>query len=364
MESIKKTTITLYFLSVVLLVSLTACSFPFNFFGITGSGNVISKDVDVSGFKKISLSGQGNLNIEQGNIEALEIEAEDNIMDLIIVDVKGDVLDIRYKKKSFRPTKDINFNINLKDLNSIKISGSGNVAADEIVTEDMNFSINGSGNVEMKLLAKTVKTKISGSGKFDLTGQSDSQDLTISGSGKYLTKEFKTKKTVIDINGSGKAEVNTRDELDIDIAGSGRVDYIGRPSINQNISGSGKINQLEGSTLEDSDKKEVEEEPEAEGAELSFEEAYTIAKRSVECWETGDITNKYIYNESTNTWWIELERSAEDSQDGCNPACVVDEKTKTAEVNYRCTGFIEDKESSIKETGEKNLHDPGITILE
>lgn len=45
-------------------------------------------------------------------------------------------------------------------------------------------------------------------------------------------------------------------------------------------------------------------------------------------------------NAGTATWWFDLVPYEE--KPGCNPACVVDLKTKTAEVNWRCTGLIQE----------------------
>lgn len=74
-----------------------------------------------------------------------------------------------------------------------------------------------------------------------------------------------------------------------------------------------------------------------EGGELSLQEALEIAQNS-ECVEQGSLGNDGTYNEYTNTWWIDFEPSEE--KPGCNPACVVSETTKTAEINWRCTGVI------------------------
>ena len=41
-----------------------------------------------------------------------------------------------------------------------------------------------------------------------------------------------------------------------------------------------------------------------------------------------------VCNADTGTWWIDLDIE----KDGCNPACVVDIKTRTAEINWRCLG--------------------------
>lgn len=71
-------------------------------------------------------------------------------------------------------------------------------------------------------------------------------------------------------------------------------------------------------------------------SEISSEEAIAIAKESV-CTEQGELKEfTASYNSNTKTWWIDLDIEKE----GCNPACVVWEENKTAEINWRCTGLI------------------------
>ncbi len=75
---------------------------------------------------------------------------------------------------------------------------------------------------------------------------------------------------------------------------------------------------------------------------MSREEAVQIAGETQECTTVGIPTAEISYNEGTKTWWIDLVRTPELETDGCHPACVVSEETKTAEVNWRCTGAIPD----------------------
>ena len=75
----------------------------------------------------------------------------------------------------------------------------------------------------------------------------------------------------------------------------------------------------------------------AEDEGISLEEAITIAEDS-ECTEKGFLTEDSFYNENTKTWWIDLEMKEELKLDYCNPACVVNMETMTAEVIWRCTG--------------------------
>ena len=66
---------------------------------------------------------------------------------------------------------------------------------------------------------------------------------------------------------------------------------------------------------------------------LSLSEAKDIALLS----ECGDrLKDTYICNEITGTWWINLDIE----KAGCNPACVINVETKTAEINWRCTGLL------------------------
>lgn len=72
---------------------------------------------------------------------------------------------------------------------------------------------------------------------------------------------------------------------------------------------------------------------------LNQEEAIEIAQNS-ECVEKGDLTDNIMYNEVSQTWWIDLDMKEEFKKDYCNPACVVKEATETAEINWRCTGVL------------------------
>ena len=76
------------------------------------------------------------------------------------------------------------------------------------------------------------------------------------------------------------------------------------------------------------------------GASLSYGEAVEIAQNS-ECLAEGQLKETRFCNEDTGTWWIDLELD----MPNCNPACVVDLNTRTAEINYRCMGALPPKET-------------------
>lgn len=75
---------------------------------------------------------------------------------------------------------------------------------------------------------------------------------------------------------------------------------------------------------------------------ISEIEARTIAEKS--CIKGGEALGIGQYNENSKTWWFDANLNA--TQPGCNPACVVSAATKTAEINWRCTGLIAPKGSA------------------
>jgi putative hemolysin len=93
---------------------------------------------------------------------------------------------------------------------------------------------------------------------------------------------------------------------------------------------------------------------------MSLEEARKIAADS-ECAQTGQLKEQAVYNPNSGTWWIDL--AAE--KPGCSPACVVDVKTKTAEVNWRCTGLKQPtSESGIAPANDAGLRNPASVNCE
>jgi hypothetical protein len=55
---------------------------------IEGSGNIITKTINVQSFDQIDVSGVFSLKLSQGSKEELKIEADDNLQDLF--EVKND----------------------------------------------------------------------------------------------------------------------------------------------------------------------------------------------------------------------------------------------------------------------------------
>ncbi len=236
----------LLLITLLALLVFPACGFTFNLANsnrVNGSGNAVSETRDVSGFNEVSLEVPSTLYITQGDTESLTIEADDNVLELIETEVNGSRLTLGIKPTiSLNLGSRIKFYLTVKDLNAIRINGSGRVEAETLTTTDLILGISGSGAyVIIQLTAARLETNIDGSGKIIVAGTAPELDVHISGSGNFNCPDLAAQNAVVKIDGSGSVTLWPTDTLDIRISGSGTVRYYGSPTITQSISGSGSI---------------------------------------------------------------------------------------------------------------------------
>ena len=113
----------------LLLVMTTSCFF--DGFGIQGNGEVVSDDRNISSnFSGIKVSQGIQVHISQGNETELTVEADENIIDLLITEIDGDILKIYFEKNVNRATRNVYLTVD--KLNSIRTSSGAHVKNDGV----------------------------------------------------------------------------------------------------------------------------------------------------------------------------------------------------------------------------------------
>lgn len=212
--------------TLLLALTLGACSITFPTVGVTqGSGTLKTETRSVSGFTSVVLSGIGTLNIQQTGTEALSITTDDNLLPLLTSTVSGGVLTLGVKPvNNPRPTSGITWNLTVKNLTGITLSGAGTI------------------NVQ-NLNTTSLTTLVSGAGTLNISGAAPSQTVTVSGVGNYKGRDFATANTTVTISGAGSAIVAASATLNATVSGAGSVTYYGTPQVTKTITGVGSIKQ-------------------------------------------------------------------------------------------------------------------------
>ena len=219
------------------------------------------KQVAVTPFDKVSHTSSFTVSYAQGPKHTCTIIASPKDMKKLKAEVKDKQLNIYVENKE----KVVNLNgltflnaglsgdvvvkITSPELTKVSCTGSGDfVATTDIKSEDLEFSISGSGNVKLQnVTAGKLHLSTAGSGNMDIQ-QAHTEDLNVevAGSGGMnLNNVVSTcKKARLSVFGSG--DINTAfsncQELECGIAGSGRIGLKGKVvNYKSSVFGSGEI---------------------------------------------------------------------------------------------------------------------------
>lgn len=212
---------------------------------VKGSGIVVNETRKVSQFDRVSVSGSGQLSIVQGDQESLTIEADDNLLPLIKSEVVGNVLNIGPEHVNLHPSKPIRYQLRLRNLKELHLSGSMKAEAQSINTDQLLITLSGSGKIQVpQVQASDLNVRVSGSGDIQLAGKVNHQRIQISGSGNYCAGECESQNTEVHISGSGTATIWALLALEAQVSGSGDIKYYGSPQLHTHVSGSGGVRSL------------------------------------------------------------------------------------------------------------------------
>lgn len=202
----------------------------------------------VSAFDELNLSISANVYLKQGSEQKVEIQASDKTLELIETEVKGNALNIKWNRMNVRNNENIKIYITMKNVNALRIAGSGDIIAKELISStNLELKISGSGNINLDdVKANRIQAKISGSADISLKGtqEADALEVAISGSGDVVADNLPAKNVEVSISGSGDCKINAIESLRARVAGSGDVYYKGNATIDAKVSGSGSVKHI------------------------------------------------------------------------------------------------------------------------
>jgi len=209
--------------------------------GVKGDGNVVKEKRDVSGFTELEVSGAFEVYITQGSTEGLVVEADQNLMELIVTEVRGDKLLI-YTEKGIRDAEEMSIYLDYVNLEEIDVSGAVEIKTENrMKVDNLEIGASGAAELEMSIEAETIDGDFSGASEIEFSGYADELRMDLSGASDLDAKELETKVTKLDISGAGSASVFATEELHVDASGASSVRYKGNPKVYQDTSGASSV---------------------------------------------------------------------------------------------------------------------------
>ncbi|MDZ4711835.1 MAG: head GIN domain-containing protein [bacterium] len=214
---------------------------------VKGNGNIIKETKTVSPFTSIKMEGVLNVFLSQGTSENIIVEADQNLMSYIETYVIGSQLVINTKEEvEIKSSTKMNVYVTLVDINSIEISGVGNMITDsKLKLGNLTLVSSGVGDVVLNLDCSNLKADINSVGNVELTGTVRNVEIDNNGVGNVKAFDLMANVLKIQNNGVGNAEVNSAGEIYIDLNGIGNVSYKGDAIVKMlNVNGMGKVKKL------------------------------------------------------------------------------------------------------------------------
>lgn len=196
-------------------------------------------------FERLEISGSANVKLLQGDRDQIFIHGDEEVQQGAQIELHNGRLTLRSTEgwKLWRSRR-LEVEVMMRKLSQLSLSGAGDVhAPGPIQAGRLAISISGAGLVRCDdLNAEQLEFTISGAGEGQMRGQVNDLSLRISGKGKLLAEPLHVQRARVSISGIGGAELWVSEDLKVGISGIGSVDYWGRPQLQRTSSGLATIN--------------------------------------------------------------------------------------------------------------------------
>ncbi len=256
---------------------------------ITGSGNIITRSVNIADFSRIETSRAVHLVVEKRSGRKAIIEADDNIMPYVIVEVDGGCLnvgidddikslnnvtvkvtvpsdgnisaisassasrvtvetEIKSPKLMLDASSAANINITKSDVGtcSIDASSAANVEG-AIKADNCVIDMSSASDVNVALLAVKCDVTATSAASATLSGEAGDIEITVSSAAKVDAMDLNARNADVSASSSGSIKVTCMKSIDASASSGGSVKYAAKGDLDPELrhtSSSGSVKKL------------------------------------------------------------------------------------------------------------------------
>jgi hypothetical protein len=190
--------------------------------GLHGSGIAATQSRTVPSFTAVDLAGATNVIVHIGGKQAVVVEADDNLINLVTTGVHDGTL-VLGTKGSFTTERPMTVDVTISTLDAVVLSGSGVVTVEGVGAEQLTV-------------------RVPGSGLLNISGTAERLDVSLAGSGDVQLQDLIARDVAATLSGSGRLQVHATSSLEASVSGTGVIVYSGNPSnVTQDVTGTGAI---------------------------------------------------------------------------------------------------------------------------
>jgi hypothetical protein len=211
----------------VFAFTLSACAQSWK--TVTGHGNVISKERKTDSFTELKVSSGIDVYLKQGNNTSVTVEADENLHEYILTEVRNGVLNV-YSEYNIRDAEKKRVYVTMKDVSSLKTTSAGDIIGESpIKSDELELSASSAGNIKLEVDTKNLGVDISSSGDITLRGKADNFKADLSSAGDLNAFDLMAREADISVSSAGDADVNVSERINARASSAGDINYKGDP---------------------------------------------------------------------------------------------------------------------------------------
>lgn len=239
--------------------------------------DIVAKSYDIKNVSELVVSGGGRVQIVQGATESLRVEATQEVIERVRVDLSGNKLDLSVKRTSGKnfsffdffshKSDEVLYILQLKQLNSVvlsgasratfsnwegknmalNITGAGEVNFSNLKLDDLFIELSGASNAYVQSLTTTkAKFELSGAANTHIKAEGQAKYLQVgaSGASNFRGKLLTVVQADVGASGASNIELNVTEFLKANASGASNVRYLGQPKLQSDSSGASHISSM------------------------------------------------------------------------------------------------------------------------
>lgn len=216
--------------ALIAILSVTAVTNAQIWETVRGNGKVVTKERNTNSFTGVRVSSGIDVYLSQGNEVSVEVEADENLHEYIITEVRDGILNVRTDNVSIRDAERKRVNVIMKDITSIRTSSAGDVVGQTPVeAENIELDASSAGSISLDVRAKEIEVDISSSGDISLSGEADFLEASLSSAGDLNAFKLKVREAKVSVSSAGDADISVSERLTARASSAGDINYTGDP---------------------------------------------------------------------------------------------------------------------------------------
>ena len=212
--------------------------------GMRGSGNIIKETRQLSEINSITVSGSIKVDVKNGSVPSLTIDADDNIMRYVVTNVSDKNLSIKLKGINSLRNATVNIHLVIPTVSTLTTSASAEIRSSDIIKSIAKVSLKASSGslINVNVDAPIIFADASSGAGITLSGRTKNLSAESSSGSTVNLSALQSENASASASSGATISISASVGLNASASSGGNIRYKGgAPSVVKNVSSAGSI---------------------------------------------------------------------------------------------------------------------------